>query len=1000
MNTFRFRDLLENYGADPDALLSFEKAGPDLLPYATLLGAHDSAPDLAVLLGVYEWQRSPLIFFLNGDELGEDSDRLRRVRRMLALRGDAPYLGVVKPGQLTLYRLSLDADPPEKALIQLPGGDQHATLAYLGNQRPDLAGTRRKWISDVVLKLLDDAIQALKVQANVADDDAISLVGRALFTRFLGDRKLIPPALGSQEDVAHLFDHATRGEATSHWLDDTFNGDFLPLSPGLFARLPENAFKTLGDIMRRAPDGQLHLAWSESWAYLDFAHIPVGVLSQAYENHLRKRPDKQRKEGGYYTPRLIADLMVRGAFHALRRDGEAHQAKVLDPAAGAGVFLLTAFRQLVAERWRHDCQRPDTHTLREILYGQITGFDINESALRFAALGLYLLSIELDPLPEPVEKLRFEHNLRDRVLFKMGDGDNDTLGSLGEAVGDEHLGRYDLVIGNPPWSSATKLADWGTVKTTVARIARPRLPENSPPPPLPNEVMDLPFVWRAMEWARPGGQIALALHARLLFLQAQGMFEARAAVFRALDVSGVINGAELAGGPVWPGVAVPFCLLFANNRPSAPGSAFRFVTPHREDKLNNVGGFRVDIRNAEWVTAEQVASRPELMKILFRGSSLDLEIFDRMAARQLETLDGYWGKRFGTAGGHLRFAGNGYQKLRESSRTRKTGDGIPGVPTAYMQGLNEITPSCLQRILVADTCLRPFEQTRIHDPRPRELFRGPLLLIRESPSASYGRILVNVSDKDAIFNQSFHGYSAYEHTDGRLLVRYLSLLIGSRPAYWYTLMGSGRFGVERRVVEKMIYGSIPVIPFESLDESARARIDPLFETLDGNEIEKNWEQVDTWVASLYGLSERDLEVIAETLRFNLPYEDSWRLAQSAPTHDQLNSFQCTLTEELAPWAERAGRSLEMVLVTPPDASPWRLIQVTTTPGVSQLPSDPWPDFFRAADQLAASEILLPDPEANRLWVGRLDQARYWSKGQARLLARRIVWEHIQVLTGQ
>ena len=34
--------------------------------------------------------------------------------------------------------------------------------------------------------------------------------------------------------------------------------------------------------------------------------------------------------------------------------GEPTQAKVLDPAAGAGVFLVSAFRQLVAERWRHD----------------------------------------------------------------------------------------------------------------------------------------------------------------------------------------------------------------------------------------------------------------------------------------------------------------------------------------------------------------------------------------------------------------------------------------------------------------------------------------------------------------------------------------------------------------------------------------------------------------------------------------------------------------------
>jgi hypothetical protein len=85
------------------------------------------------------------------------------------------------------------------------------------------------------------------------------------------------------------------------------------------------------------------------------------------------------------------------------------------------IIQVTAFRQLVSERWRHDGERPNTRILREILYGQITGFDINESALRFAALGLYLASIELDPDPEPVQKLRFE-NLRGAVLHYLRGG--------------------------------------------------------------------------------------------------------------------------------------------------------------------------------------------------------------------------------------------------------------------------------------------------------------------------------------------------------------------------------------------------------------------------------------------------------------------------------------------------------------------------------------------------------------------------------------------------
>ena len=43
---------------------------------------------------------------------------------------------------------------------------------------------------------------------------------------------------------------------------------------------------------------------------------------------------------------------------------------VTDPAAGAGVFLLTAFRELVAAHWRTSGKRPDTATLRESPFGK------------------------------------------------------------------------------------------------------------------------------------------------------------------------------------------------------------------------------------------------------------------------------------------------------------------------------------------------------------------------------------------------------------------------------------------------------------------------------------------------------------------------------------------------------------------------------------------------------------------------------------------------------
>jgi hypothetical protein len=1001
-----FDQTLERYGADLASVRSFNVDGPDLLPYATLVSARKPKDSLlAALTGVYEWQNSPLVFLVEADKLASGDD-LNRIRRLVAMRGDAPYLGVVRPGQMTVYRVSLDKNPISGALIPLNLGDQRATFPHLGNYRPEVALHSRKWISKVVLNLLSSSIDELKTQFHVSDYDAISLVGRALFARFLADRDLLPLSLfpNGHSNAAELFDGADHATNTSKWLDDTFNGDFLPVSAGLFGLLPPRGFKTLGNIMRRAPHGQLYLGWEEKWANLDFSHIPVGVLSQAYEHYLRAHaPDKQHKEGGYYTPRIIADMMVRGAFHALRRDGVAHSARILDAAAGAGVFLVTAFRQLVSERWSHDGIQPNTATLREILYRQLTGFDINESALRFAALGLYLASIELDPDPEPIQKLRFE-NLRGTVLHYVGEDNSNypsqSLGSLGSLVSEVHSGQYDLVIGNPPWASSTGLPEWPQVIERVAQIARTRDP-GSGPPKLPNEVLDLPFVWRAMEWTRPGGQVALALHARLLFQQGDGMPEARSAIFGALNVTGIINGSEIRHTNVWPQISAPFCLLFACNELPPPGAFFRFLSPHVEDSLNAAGGLRVDAGNAETVTSEQVVQRPEILKIMFRGGPLDLEVYDRMISGKMQTLDDFWRARFGELGGRPRFVGNGYQRLRPSSRIRKRGDGEPGVPAAYLHNVPELTPDASHSMLVDASLMPTFSLSRIHDPRPRELFCGPLLIVHEAPPAQTGRIRVTVSDGDILFNQSYHGYSARTHPRGRLLVRYLALVLSSKTALWFALMVSGRFGFEREVVEKITIDKIPMPAFDELEASQLQEIDSLFGDVVRQNNDEVWLRVDTWVASLYGLRERDLRIIADTLNFNLPFAARRKAAQKPPTFPETAAFCRTLASELKPWSTGSNNTISVDMVALRASSPWKVVQVGTAPP-SNNPTvrQDWPEILRVADQLAATEVIYPDTSVDCIWLARLSQARYWSHSQARLAARRIAWEHADLLLGR
>lgn len=1003
-----FDDILQQHGGDPTSLLRFDDDGPELLPYATLTAARAAGDvDLAALGGVYEWQDKPLVFLIDGTLLDGFPQRLGRIRRLVAMRGDAPYLAVVMPGSMTIYEVGLEGEASQaRVLIGKPNDDRRTVIPHLGNLRPQKSASRR-WISDVILRLLTSALDDL-ARFGVADGDAISLVGRALFVRFLADRDILPDSVCAfaANGATALFDTAPTTVATSKWLDETFNGDFLPLTAPTIKSLPQEVFHVLGHILRRAPGGQLQLGWQEKWDMLDFAHIPVGVLSQAYERYLsHHEPEKQRTEGGYYTPRHIADLMVRAAFSALGGEANTYKARVLDPAAGAGVFLLTAFRQLVGERWRHDGIRPDTGTLRQILYGQITGFDINESALRFAALGLYLMSIELDPNPEPIQKLRFK-NLRPAVLRKFGDSSDGArskdLGSLGDDVGAEHYGIYDLVIGNPPWATATKLSNWSSLEERISRLARERIGDNDVRAPIPNEVLDLPFVWRAMEWARPGGQIAFALHARLLFQRGETMPAARNALFGALDVTGIVNGTELRRTRVWPEITAPFCLLFARNAIPSVGAGFRFTSPHLEGPLNQSGTWRIDAANAEIVSSHDVRVRPELLKILFRGTRLDLELYDRIAAKGFPTLDTYWAECFGTHRGRLRNTGNGYQRLRSSSQVSKSGDGLPGESAVYLHNLLEVPNVPLPGVLLETSDFAHFDLPRVHRGRPRELYTAPLLLIRESPPVSHGRIMTSVVADDVVFNQSYHGYTAHTHEHGAELVRYLALLLGSKIALWYALITSGRFGFEREVVEKFIIDEIPIPKFEELSAADRKIATALFDALAQEDNEAGWDKVDRWIGSLFGFTPEDVEMVADTLRYRLPFSVNVRASQAPTTVSQQTAFKKRLQTELQPWAERFGRPLTIQRVSVPALSPWQFVTIdANSDRENQTTVDI--DLMRAiglVDRLSATEVVYVDEQTKRLILGRLNQARYWTPSQARLAARRIVWDHVDFLSGK
>ena len=423
---------LQRYGINRGSIRTFggSTPAPELLDYLDLV--EPRKPEALRPDGVAENQGRPLLFFVDesrpAQPAGEQTTKLKALRRVLACRGARAYLARILPGQLKVVPVSLDDRMPDWKDYHAGTAEAFTFFSRLVLGQYD--GLGEPATPDQVFKEMFNLLKdgADRLARRIGRSDVLSLIGRALFFRFLQDRrviserntKTIAPKAGSLKEC---FDTVENAAATCHWLDDTFNGDFLHLSGdgGLDffedagRKTQETVFGVLGAILgNEQPVGVSGYQLKFDWADFDFAHIPIGLLSQVYEKFIWTWADREARDTSvYYTPRNIAATLVDEAFDKLPN---AYEARVLDPACGAGVFLVLAFRRLYRERWKATGLRPDTKAIRTILGKQLSGFDISDSALKLSALSLYLTAIELDPEPIPPAKLKFT-NLRDAVLF-------------------------------------------------------------------------------------------------------------------------------------------------------------------------------------------------------------------------------------------------------------------------------------------------------------------------------------------------------------------------------------------------------------------------------------------------------------------------------------------------------------------------------------------------------------------------------------------------------
>lgn len=996
--TITRQSLAEALGTNEENVVPFalgkQPLTPEHLDFLGLVQARnrqEPTPDAVVLR-----DGQPLLYVWDMRQRPDlDPAQWRRDLEKLALRSDAPYVALLRPGVVQIHALSQSRSIGNAPLLE--SEELHPGLIAklgVGDVPAHASGVDTH---NLMLELLNVVTDQLVSYRGVMPDEALALVGRALFLRFLHDRRIIPdidPMPGVKRFIDCMASPA-QAAASCRWLDETFNGDLLtlPESGGVdyFSALMKpgttSGLDDLSAIIRgEKPLGDGAYQTQFSWHDLHFSYIPVGLLSQVYQHYIHRfDAASAKRDSVYYTPRHLAEYVVDHAMAML--GDQAHQARVLDPAAGGGVFLLAALRRLVQGRWRATGKQPTTKVIRQILNTQLVGIDTNPAARQLSALALYLTALELDPDVAKLRNLKFDA-LQGRVLLAgeswIDDASGLSLGSLSRPIPAALEGAFDIVLGNPPWTStgSSKSHRAMDINARADMEARGVAPVSNP-----DGVPDLPFVWAATRWAKPHGVIAFALHARLLIKTSELGLAARQAVFKGLDVTYVLNGLELRNTPVWPDMTAQFCLLFARNRASTDESRFYAVTPMLDRMLNQEGRIRIDSKDAWASDAATVSKVPYLFKTLAKGNALDVELLEKIRcdSGKFRSKNPFVRPSLMDYANSLGIRhGQGYQtsSVTEDASVLK---GLPMMPDPR----KAIWP------VVPTKQLSKFRYARVHRVRAKEIYRAPLVLLRKSPSTLPDAPVAMLALENLAYRESYIGYSFTEAPQPELSAIHLWALLNSKLFLYYALMTSSILGVERSAMQKSDAEQFPVVPLASLEPVQITALNDLLKSVKAGAL--NSAAPDKLVNQIYGLTSADIALVEDRLTTAMPFSRTLKKALAAPSDADVKRYCETLTRILRPF-DLSQTPLEVICYPANALSPWRFLCLGSglaadVPSVADLLG-----AINMADGMNCS--LVEFRQGDSAFIGVLNQRRYWTRTAARTLALDIIKRNDSILNRQ
>lgn len=801
----------------------------------------------------------PLIYFRKLEYV--DKKTIAELHKKVWNIGQAPLLFLILPDVVLIYN-AYEPPKPSNGELDYKAGfieelklyiqaeteikkrrEYHSSELVTGRywQKHSERFSKEKRVYQTLLDNLEYMSNKL-IGEGLPPDIVHSLLSRSIFIKYLEDRKdknnchVFPEKFFEKykANAKGFTDLLSDKEVTYEFfkdLNDKFNGDLFVFEEEEKSAVKQKHINLLQTLLK----GETYLGSGQMvlWPLYSFDVIPIELISNIYQHFFHKEKDRDNKEtnGTYYTPyHLVLFLMDE----VLPWNEKNTDVKILDPSCGSGIFLVEAYRRLIG-RWM--LTNPDKHIsfsdLSQLIKENIFGVDTNGQAIRIAALSLYLTLCDyLEPRDIWKEEVKFQP-LLNMNLF-ISDFFEENTNFLNK--------KYDIIIGNPPWESELSEPARKYIKKTEK--------------PVGDKQISQAFLWRVAELCKPAGKVCMIVSSKgFLFNRSDPNREFREQFFSTNVVKTIINLSALRhilfskqnkvngkkakkSGAIGPGAAV----IFSPGKPN--DHSIFYCSPKPDYSPQDDWLLIIEPHDIAYVPNNEAIENDIIWKVAMWGTPRDYELIKRLSG--YPTLGKICDKKGWIHGEGFIVGNRKYEDLE-----------LFGKPYVDVRKL--------QRFLIKEESLPPLEETHFIRSRKkkRAIFKGPHLLIKQSPKAGVG-LVAALLKKDAVFRHAILGIHG-EEADLNLLAS-CCLFVNSNIALYYELLTSRSWLVERDAFETEEVLDIPM-PKNIFDlENFNLKF---LKDLSRNP--KADEIVNELVTDLYGLNESEMILIDDAINYTLDF---------------------------------------------------------------------------------------------------------------------------------